>query len=212
MVVWQMRMMVLRVYSSSSETKEVRKPPMQEIMLGKLAYKLSSTLYIQDAVRTVLRMLVTDKLSLADNLNVSPAHVRTILLKLDALRSLSRRFVAPPGGLLRIARYISPDSSPQANYDYFCATEELLLYRSNELPRDADGNVTAFQGFEHQRRSMLCTTIARGEGSTAAKSKPDGAYDCRCVWSVALRKVSRQSSGILERSRHGARRCVRSGS
>ena len=159
--------------SSSSESMETRKSPMQEIMLGKLAYKLSSTVAIQDAIRTVLRMLVPDKLSLADNMNVSPAHVRTILLKLDALHSLSRRFVAPPGGSsrwLRIARYISPDSSPQANYDYFCATEELLLYPSNELPRDEHGNLSPFTGFDHQRRSMLCTTIARGEGSAAAKA------------------------------------------
>ena len=163
--------------SSSSESKRVRKSPMQELMLGKLAYRLSSTVGIQDVIRTVLRMLVPDSLDLADSMNVSHKHVRVILLKLDALHSLSRRFVAPPGGrtrnatgLLRIARYISPDSSPQANYDYFCATEELLLYRSDELPRDDHGNVAPFKGFEHQRRSMLCTTIARGEGNTAAKA------------------------------------------
>ncbi|OLP83856.1 hypothetical protein AK812_SmicGene35335, partial [Symbiodinium microadriaticum] len=163
--------------SSSSESKRVRKPPMQEIMLGKLAYKLSSTVGIQDVIRTVLRMLVPDKLSLADSMNVSHKTVRVILLKLDALHSLSRRFVAPPGGrtrsatgFLRIARYISPDSSPQANYDYFCATEELLLYRSDELPRDDHGNLAPFKGFTHQKRSMLCTTIARGEGNTAAKA------------------------------------------
>ncbi|CAE7279036.1 unnamed protein product [Symbiodinium sp. CCMP2456] len=160
--------------SSSSESKPVRKAAMQEIMLGKLAYRLSSTVGIQDVIRTVLRMLVPDSLDLADGMNVSHKHVRVILLKLDALHSLSRRFVAPPGGrtngLLRIARYISPDSSPQANYDYFCATEEVLLYRSDELPRDDHGNVAPFKGFEHQRRSMLCTTIARGEGNTAAKA------------------------------------------
>ncbi|CAE6935987.1 unnamed protein product [Symbiodinium sp. CCMP2592] len=160
--------------SSSSEMKKVRRPAMQEILLGKLAYKLSSTVGIQDVLRTVLRMLVPDSLGPADNMNVSRGHVRNILLKLDALHSLSRRFLAPPGGgadkSLRIVRYISPDSSPQANYDYFCATEELLLYRSDELPRDADGNVAPFKGFEHQRRSMLCTTIARGQGSTASKA------------------------------------------
>ncbi|CAE7038493.1 HDAC1 [Symbiodinium sp. CCMP2592] len=160
--------------SSSCEMKKVRRPAMQEILLGKLAYKLSSTVGIQDVVRTVLRMLVPDSLGLADNMKVSHGHVRNILLKLDALHSLSRRFLAPPGGgadkSLRIVRYISPDSSPQANYDYFCATEELLLYRSDELPRDAGGNVAPFKGFEHQRRSMLCTTIARGQGSTASKA------------------------------------------
>ena len=59
----------------------------------------------------LLRMLVPDSLDLADSMNVSHKHVRVILLKLDALHSLSRRFVAPPGGrtrnatgLLRIAR------------------------------------------------------------------------------------------------------------
>ncbi|CAE7359205.1 unnamed protein product, partial [Symbiodinium sp. CCMP2592] len=102
--------------SSSCEMKKVRRPAMQEILLGKLAYKLSSTVGIQDVVRTVLRMLVPDSLG---------------------------------GGAdksLRIVRYISPDSSPQANYDYFCATEELLLYRSDELPRDAGGNVQSIVG------------------------------------------------------------------
>ncbi|CAE7717340.1 unnamed protein product [Symbiodinium sp. CCMP2592] len=136
--------------SSSCEMKKVRRPAMQEILLGKLAYKLSLTVGIQDVVRTVLRMLVPDSLGLADNMKVSHGHVRNILLKLDALHSLFRRFLAPPGGgadkSLRIVRYISPDSSPQANYDYFCATEELLLYRSDELPRDAGGNVQSIVG------------------------------------------------------------------
>ena len=39
--------------SSSSESKRVRKSPMQEIMLGKLAYRLSSTVGIQDVIRTL---------------------------------------------------------------------------------------------------------------------------------------------------------------
>ncbi|CAE7041985.1 unnamed protein product [Symbiodinium sp. CCMP2592] len=50
--------------SSSCEMKKVRRPAMQEILLGKLAYKLSSTVGIQDVVRTVLRMLVPDSLGL----------------------------------------------------------------------------------------------------------------------------------------------------
>ena len=91
-------------------------------------------------------------------------------MKLDALLCLYRRVKAPAGGnLLQIRRYISPDSSPQANYDYFCATEELLIREA--LPeRYPDEDFNPWGGFQHVRRSMLCTTIARGEGSTASKA------------------------------------------
>ena len=147
-----------------------RSLPITHIMMAKLSYTMSSTKGVKDVARTVLRMLVPDQMHLADELPVSHSHIRKCLLKLDALLCLYRRVKAPAGGnLLQIRRCISPDSSPQANYDYFCATEELLIREA--LPeRYPDEDFNPWGGFQHVRRSMLCTTIARGEGSTASKA------------------------------------------
>eukprot|EP00959_Pyramimonas_sp_CCMP1952_P231286 4834460-Pyramimonas_sp.AAC.1 len=80
---------------------------------------------------------------------------------------LSRRQFFPPGAQgQRISRYISPDSSPQANFDYFCTTEELLIMQT---PFVIDDNFNALKCFEHKMRSLPCMTLARGESSAAMK-------------------------------------------
>jgi hypothetical protein len=62
-----------------------------------------------------------------------PSHwtLRNIILKLDLLHSLSRRFFAPPSlpgsSSIQVSRFLSLDSSPQANHDYLLTTEDVLV-------------------------------------------------------------------------------------
>ena len=81
-------------------------------------------------------------------MNPSKSHVRTILVKLDCLHSLSRRVFAKLGQPdRRTVRFLSADSSPQANYDYVLVTEELMT-RSSVLgvPVDSSGEVDPWAG------------------------------------------------------------------
>ena len=157
----------------STRGKAIRRHPMTEILMGKLCYSLSSTADVAEVVQTVLRMMdVVAENTNQEDVNPSKSHVRTILVKLDCLHSLSRRVFAKPGQPdRRTVRFLSADSSPQANYDYFLVTEELMT-RSSVLgvPVDSSGEVDPWAGFTVERRTMVVTTIARGESSAALKT------------------------------------------
>ncbi|CAE7228769.1 unnamed protein product [Symbiodinium sp. CCMP2592] len=157
----------------STKGKAIRRRPMTEILMGKLCYSLSSTAAVAEVVQTVLRMMdVLAENTNQEDVNPSKSHVRTILVKLDCLHSLSRRVFAKPNQPdRRTVRFLSADSSPQKNYDYFLVTEELMTRDSvHRVPVDASGQVDPWRGFAVERRTMVVTTIARGESSAALKT------------------------------------------
>ncbi|CAE7229035.1 unnamed protein product [Symbiodinium sp. CCMP2592] len=101
----------------STKGKAIRRRPMTEILMGKLCYSLSSTAAVAEVVQTVLRMMdVLAENTNQEDVNPSKSHVRTILVKLDCLHSLSRRVFAKPNQPdRRTVRFLSADSSTQAN-------------------------------------------------------------------------------------------------
>ena len=63
----------------------------------------------------------------------------------------------------RVAIFVSADSSPQGNYDFYAVSEEFMFRSRVEVPTDPLG------GFEYERRTKPLTTLPRKEGSTGAK-------------------------------------------
>ena len=143
--------------------------------MGKLAYSLQATDQIKDVVATVLRMTGAIPAN-NDSMDPSKARVRCILLKLDCLHSLSRRIFCK-AGRAGVCRYLSADSSPQANYDYLVCAEEILTHHEEDsitgyrVPLKDDGSINPWGGFVVEKRSLVVGTIARGESSAAAKMK-----------------------------------------
>ncbi|CAE7532602.1 unnamed protein product [Symbiodinium sp. CCMP2592] len=89
------------------------------------------------------------------------ATVRKWMLKLDLLsmhfrRRLMRSEVA--GDQVRVARYLSMDASPQAGYEYLATTEETIR---RCVPVQA--SACPWKGFTHEFRTMVITTLGRGE-------------------------------------------------
>jgi hypothetical protein len=79
---------------------------------------------------------------------------------------LSRRNIFLTLDAVRVARYLTPDSSPQGNYDFLNTIEELMI---RPLAFAVVEPFDAFGGFSWERRSLVVTTIARGESSTVVK-------------------------------------------
>jgi len=85
------------------------------------------------------------------------------------MHMLSRARFFGPGSLVgqrRIARFLSPDSSPQGGYDYYCCIEELMV---RQLPFTANAPFNTFGGFDWERRSLPVMTFARGTANAATK-------------------------------------------
>ncbi|CAE6940604.1 unnamed protein product [Symbiodinium sp. CCMP2592] len=184
----------------STKGKAIRRRPMTEILMGKLCYSLSSTAAVAEVVQTVLRMMdVLAENTNQEDVNPSKSHVRTILVKLDCLHSLSRRVFAKPNQPdRRTVRFLSADSSPQKNYDYFLVTEELMTRDSvHRVPVDASGQVDPWRGFAVERRTMVVTTIARGESSAALKTMRVLHIICLENTAVALPQYRGEVRGFL---------------
>ena len=94
-----------------------------------------------------------------------PSHesIRTWIVKLDYLHSMSRRRIFTMN--LRLSFGLSADSSPQAGYDYYVLTEEIMRRTRVELPVPFN----PFGGFDYERRTKPITTIGRKQGTVAGK-------------------------------------------
>ena len=83
------------------------------------------------------------------------------------LHSLAQRKLM--SAVLRVARFLIPDKSPQGGWDYLCTTEERAIRPVPlRIPRDRSGRVLPFEGFKYERRHMPLGTVARGQSGTAA--------------------------------------------
>ena len=93
--------------------------------------------------------------------------IRLNIIKLDMLEMKSQRRLYERQDV-RVARFLTPDSSPQGRHDFLNCAEELMIrpWPPGTVPA---GSFDPFGGFEYTRRQMVVTTIARGEGNTAAK-------------------------------------------
>ena len=139
--------------------------PLFMVECVRLAWLLSSTRTLREVCGIVSRIICPERdvsrLPIPDF-----STIRRWVIRLDLLHSRSRReFYSPLSDSMRIARYLSPDGSPQGGYDYYCMTEELLIHK-RPLVIDINTDVHAH---EYQRRSMPVTTMSRGKGSIAVK-------------------------------------------
>ena len=97
--------------------------------------------------------------------------LRDYMIKLDLLHMLCmREFYRPLDPRRRVARFLSPDSSPQGKgkgrHDYYCIVEESMR---RPLPFMILPTSDPFGGFEWIRRSLPYQTIGRERGSVAVK-------------------------------------------
>ena len=93
--------------------------------------------------------------------------LRDNMIKLDLLHCLSRRVFYRRGDeMYHTTRNISPDSSPQGKYDYYCTVEEIMRMKR---PIIITLEMLPFKGFERVRRSLTTQTLGRGKSSVAVK-------------------------------------------
>ena len=143
--------------------------PLQEVLFARLAFMLSNSGELKQVTSLVAR-IICPELDVSTVSVPTKRQVRELLLKLDLLHALSRRAFSCPGeSSVRRARYLSADSSPQGNYDFFCVTEEILTYRFTPGSSSDDTGFDPWGGFEHEFRSLLCVTLGRGETRAAKK-------------------------------------------
>ena len=138
--------------------------PAFEIECARLAMRLNCLDDVDSVCRLAARILCPEK-DISKLVFPSAETVRLSIIKIDMMHMLfTRRLFTQP---VRVARYIMPDSSPQGKYDYFCCKEEVMIRPANaSVERE---NFSPWGGFEWQRRSMVPTTIGRGEGNVATK-------------------------------------------
>ena len=98
----------------------------------------------------------------------SSVAIRAWMIKLDLLSMHFRRKLMGSevaGGQVRVARFLSMDASPQAGYEYLATTEETMR---RCLPVQA--SACPWDGFTREFRTMVITTLGRGETRTFLKA------------------------------------------
>ena len=132
----------------------------------RLAWFLQSTRSLEEVCQCAARVIAPDM----DTIRFpfpSFTVLRQCVIKLDLLRSLSRRhFYCPGDPKYRTARSLSPDSSPQRHKDYFAIVEEIMRRR---MPIVVTIEDDPFGGFEWQRRSLMTQCFGRRHSTTASK-------------------------------------------
>ena len=131
------------------------------IMCGRLAYSLQSIHGLPEVLKLSARVLCPEKN--LDSMDIpSGEMLRRIIIKLDLPHMRSREVFLQPGQAgVRVARCLSPDSSPQGKREYLCTTEELMVHN---WPIDTSAaNFNALGGFDHEIRSLPCMTLARAK-------------------------------------------------
>lgn len=137
--------------------------PRFEIECARIVFLLGSIASFSEVCWAVGQLICPER-DLSSFNCPSDETLRLALIKLDFVYMLHCRRLFANMSSVRIARFISPDSSPHARYDYFCCVEELMI-----RPATAGFEGSTFKGDQWVRKSMVPGTIGRGEGSVAVK-------------------------------------------
>ena len=137
-----------------------------QLECARLGLKLTNLNLLSDVARMVARMVCPEK-DLSTMVFPQAQYLREFVVKMDLLHMLSCRLVYTEEPRVRVARFISPDSSPQGQWDFFCVAEERMT-RPASFSIDPE-NLDPFGGFTWVRRSMVVTTMNKARTSGAMK-------------------------------------------
>ena len=136
--------------------------PLFEIYCAVLSLELNNLDDLGKVCRLAARIVAPD-------IDISqmrfPHHnmLREYIIKLDMLEMKHQREFWAQGDL-RVAHFLTPDSSPQGQWDFLNTIEELMV---RKVPIVVPTN--PFGGFDWVRRTCPIMTMARGESNSAVK-------------------------------------------
>ena len=99
--------------------------PLFQIHVARLAFELPCCSKIPTVCKIVARMVCPEK-DISQMKYPTKEQVRLCIIKLDVLLALRQRRVFTMAGI-RVARFLSPGSSPQVGYDYVNCLEERMI-------------------------------------------------------------------------------------
>ena len=141
--------------------------PVFEIECARLSFSLANAASVPQICKTVARIVCPEK-DLSNLKFPNKELIRQHVIRLDMIHCLwNRLLIRRPDK--RTVRFLSPDSSPQNNYEYLCIAEERM---TRPCPVVVDVGAPGFNGlggFEWERRNLPVQTFGRGEGSVATK-------------------------------------------